>query len=32
MLKIDGNWEEATKKAVKKEKPKEGWPDKKKGE
>jgi hypothetical protein len=30
-LKIDGDWEEATKKLVRKEKPPEGWPDLKKG-
>ena len=29
-LKIDGNWEDAVEKAVKKEKPEEGWPDDKK--
>lgn len=27
-LQIDGNWEDALKKAVTKKKPKEGWPDK----
>ncbi len=26
-LKVDGNWQEALKKAVKKKKPAEGWPD-----
>lgn len=26
-LKIDDDWEDAAKKAVKKERPKEGWPD-----
>lgn len=25
-LKLEGDWEEAMKKALKKEKPKEGWP------
>jgi hypothetical protein len=29
-LQIDGNWENAVKKAVKKEKPKDGWPEGKK--
>jgi len=29
-LKIEGDWQEAIKKAVKKKKPPEGWPDKKK--
>jgi hypothetical protein len=28
-LKLEGYWEEAMKKALKKEKPKEGWPDEK---
>ena len=32
-LKIDGDWEDAMKKAMGKEKPKEGWPkDEEKGE
>ncbi len=26
-LKLDGDWKEATKKALRKEKPKEGWLD-----
>ncbi len=28
-LKLEGNWEEAVKKALQKEKPEEGWPDEK---
>jgi hypothetical protein len=27
---VDGNWQEAIKKAIKRKKPAEGWPDKKK--
>lgn len=27
-IKIDGDWQHAVNKALKKEKPKEGWPDK----
>ena len=30
-LKLEGDWEDAVKKAIHKEKPKEGWPDDKKG-
>jgi hypothetical protein len=29
-LKVDGDWQSAVNKALKKEKPPEGWPDKKK--
>jgi hypothetical protein len=30
-LKLEGDWEEAVAKAVRKKKPEEGWPDDKKG-
>jgi len=30
-LRLEGDWEEAVKKAIRKEKPAEGWPDRKKG-
>ena len=30
-LKLQGDWEEAVQKAIRKEKPEEGWPDDKKG-